>query len=222
MTLMSTRQAADRIGVSVRHVQRMVAGGDLVAIGTDRIDADSVAQWLAQRHGSRPRAWAEPTAWAAVALLEDEPAPWLGQAQRSRLRSALAGVAADELTSRARNRAKVLRFRAHPRAGGHLLRAIVPSGARSGIGGLTAAPNRVDGYVAHSLLRDLVSRYRLEIDPGGDITLRETGMPLDVVEQLADGRRHVLAGLDLAGSTDPRERAAGHRILDRALGRLRG
>src|SRR5687768_7008182 len=92
MPLLTTQQAADRIGVSVRQVQRLVADDGLVAIGPDRIDADSVAQWIAQRQGSRARAWEEPTAWAAVALLEGRPADWLGQAQRSRLRSALAGA----------------------------------------------------------------------------------------------------------------------------------
>ncbi|WP_324273605.1 helix-turn-helix domain-containing protein [Blastococcus brunescens] len=115
MALLTTRQAADRIGVSVRHVQRLVAGGGLVAIGPDRIDADSVAQWMTQRHGSRPRAWEEPTAWAAVALLEGLPSPWLGQSQRSRLRSALADATAVELTARTRNRAEVHRLHAHPR-----------------------------------------------------------------------------------------------------------
>src|SRR5687767_5254018 len=88
MALLTTHQAAERIGVSVRHVQRLVADGSLVAIGPDRVDADSVAQWTAQRQGRRPRAWEEETAWAAVALLEGAQAPWLGQPQRSRLRSA--------------------------------------------------------------------------------------------------------------------------------------
>lgn len=52
----TTQQAADRLGVSVRHVQRLVAGSGLVAVGPDRIDAGSVAQWIAQREGSRLRA----------------------------------------------------------------------------------------------------------------------------------------------------------------------
>ncbi|MCF6508725.1 hypothetical protein E9549_15115 [Blastococcus sp. MG754426] len=219
---MTTEQAADRMGVSVRHVQRLVSGGDLLAIGPDRVDADSVAQWVAQRRGSRVRAWEEPTAWAAVALLEGRPAGWLGQAQRSRLRSALAGSAADELSARTRNRASVHRYRAHPRALGRLTREVVASGAAGGIGGLSAAPDRCDGYVAESVAGGLVRRYRLDADPTGGVTLRVTGMPMDVVEELARGRRQVLAGLDLAASTDPRERSAGHRILDRALGQLRG
>ena len=222
MALMTTQQAADRIGVSLRHVQRLVAGGDLVAIGLDRIDAESVAQWMAQRGGRRLRAWEEPTAWAAVALLEGEPAPWLGQAQRSRLRSALAGTDAVELVSRSRNRAEIHHFHAHPRALGHLARDVVESGAMRGVGGLTEATDRLDGYVARSELRQLAQRYRLGSDPAGNATLRATGMAPDVIAELAEGRRHVLAGLDLAGSTDARERAAGRRIVDRALGVLRG
>src|SRR3712207_7036035 len=52
------------------------------------------------------------------------------------------------------------------------------------------------------------------------VTLRATGMSRDVVAELAQGRRHVLAGLDLAGSTDARERSTGHRLLERAQGQL--
>ena len=222
MVLMTTAQVADRIGVSVRHVQRLVAGGDLTAVGVDRIDADSVGQWLAQRQGNRLRAWEEPTAWAAVALLEGETATWLGQSQRSRLRAALAASNAAELTARARNRAAVHRYHAHPAALGRLERNVVPSGALRGVGGLTAATNRVDGYLADPALQRLVGRYRLETDPGGAAVLRATTMPLDTVADLAGRPRRVLAGLDLAGSTDPRERAAGQQLLDRALDRLRG
>ena len=68
----------------------------------------------------------------------------------------------------------------------------------------------------------MVQRYRLSPEPAGNVTLRTTDMPSEVVTELADGRRHVLAGLDLAGSTDARERSTGHRILDRALEALRG
>ena len=222
MPLMTTQQAADRLGVSVRHVQRLVAGSDLVAIGPDRIDAESVAQWVAQREGSRLRAWAEPTAWAAVALLEGEPAPWLGQAQRSRLKSALVEATPVEVTARSRNRAELHRFHVHPSALSRLARDVIESGATQGVGGLTAARNRLDGYVATAALPRLVQRYRLMPDPGGDVVLRTTAMAPDVIADLAEGRRHVLAALDLAGSTDARERSTGERLLDRALEKLRG
>ncbi|MGY5884944.1 helix-turn-helix domain-containing protein [Modestobacter lacusdianchii] len=222
MALMTTQQAADRLGVSARHVQRLVAGGDLTAIGTDRIDAGSVAHWLAQRAGSRARAWEEPTAWAAVALLEGLPASWLGQAQRSRLRSTLSELDAVGLAARARNRAVVGRFHAHPRALSRLAKQVVGSGATRGVGDLTAADDRLDGYVADTALTGLINHFRLEADPSGGVVLRTTGMSLDVVAELADGRRRVLAGLDLAGSIDARERATGSRLLDRALDSLRG
>lgn len=222
MALMTTQQAADRIGVTVRHVQRLVAGGDLVAIGNDRIDADSIAQWLAQRQASRLRAWQEPTAWAAIALLESAPAPWLGQSQRSRLRAALAATGEAELAARTRNRAAVHRFHAHPKVLDRLAREVIGSGATRGLGGLTPAPGRLDGYVADSPLERLIQRYRLENDPAGPVTLRATSMPTDLVAELARGPNHVVAGLDLAGSTDARERSTGERLLGRALRRLRG
>jgi hypothetical protein len=222
MALLTSHQAADRMGVSVRHVQRLAADGELVVIGPDRIDADSVAQWLAQRNGRHTRAWEEPTAWAAVAVLEGVDARWLGQAQRSRLRSALGAATGTELVARTRNRASVQRYHAHPRALGHLAAEVVASGASEGVAGLSAARDRLDGYVDEAALGRLARRYRLEVDPAGAVTLRATGMPIDVVEELAAGRRHVLAGLDLAGSTDPRERAAGQRLLDRALDAFRG
>ena len=176
MPLLATDQAADRIGVSVRHVQRLIAGGDLVAIGPDRVDADSVAQWLALRQGSRVRAWEEPTAWAAVALLEGHRAPWLGQAQRSRLRAALSATTKTELAARARNRAHVQRFHAHPRALSHLGREVIPSGATEGVGGLSAATARVDGYADDATVARLVKRYHREADPAGSVVLRATAM----------------------------------------------
>jgi hypothetical protein len=67
-----------------------------------------------------------------------------------------------------------------------------------------------------------VQRYRLSSDSAGNVTLRTTGMPPEVITEVARDRRHVLAALDLAGSTDTRERSAGHRILDRGLEALRG
>ncbi|GAB4079939.1 hypothetical protein GCM10028783_08870 [Modestobacter muralis] len=222
MPLMTTQQAADRIGVSARHVQRLVAGGDLVAVGPDRIDAGSVVQWQALRGDGRTRGWEEPTAWAAVALLEGRSAPWLGQAQRSRLRSALVGSTGAELAVRARNRAEVHRFHAHPRALGRLATELVPSGATDGLAGLSAAADRLDGYLDRASLPRLVQRYRLDPDPTGSVVLRATDLPMDEVTSLAHGPRQVLAGLDLAGSTGARERSTGVRLLDRALAQLRG
>src|SRR5690348_3954863 len=139
MPLLTTDQAAERIGVSVRHVQRLIAGGDLLAIGPDRVDADSVAWGIAGRQGSRVRAREEPTAWGAIALLEGLRAPWLGQAQRSRLRSVLLTTTSTDVAARTRNRAEVHRFHAHPRALSHLTRDVVSSGVTRGVGGLSAA-----------------------------------------------------------------------------------
>lgn len=114
------------------------------------------------------------------------------------------------------------RFHAHPRALDRLAAELIGSGATQGVGGLGPVQGRVDGYASPAALRRLVQRYRLQEEPGGTVTVRVTDTPTAVIADLAAGRRRVLAGLDLAGSIDPRERAAGQRILDRALDGLRG
>ncbi|SDP11886.1 hypothetical protein SAMN05660199_03198 [Klenkia soli] len=210
------------MGLSVRQVQRLMTDGALTRIGTDRIEAISVEQWLAQRPTHRVRAWAEPTAWAAVALLEGQKVDWVDQPRRSRLRTALVDATPAEVVARTRDRARVRRYFAHPQAHSWLSGLVVSSGALTATAGLSAASEheRVDGYVSADEVLRLVIRFRMEHDPGGHIVLRETTMPIDLVRSLARGRQQVLAGLDLAGSTDDRERAAGRQLIASAQSRL--
>ena len=206
---MTTQQAADRIGASVRHVQRLVADGGLVAIGNDRIDAESVAQWMAQRAGSRVRAWEEPTAWAAVALLEGEPAPWLGQAQRSRLRSTLADVTAAELAARTRNRAEVHRFHAHPRSLSHLARDVIDPGT-------TGEPRRADDREGPA------RRLRRPARPAPPGAALPTGLrPLGQRRPPGDEHQHGRRGRARPG-TPARAGGAGPRDVHRCPGALGG
>lgn len=224
MALLTTRQAAERMGMSMRQVQRLVADGALTRIGTDRIDAISVEQWLAERLTHRVRAWEEPTAWAAVALLEGERASWIDQSRRSRLRAALVAATPADVVARTRGRARVRRYFAHPQSHSWLGGLVTPSGSLAAAAGLSAASEheRVDGYVSESDILRLVIRFRMEHDPAGRVVLRETTMPMDLVGRLARGQGQVLAGLDLAGSTDDRERSAGHLLIESAQSRLRG
>lgn len=78
-------------------------------------------------------------------------------------------------------------------------------------------PERVDGYLPVSRVADLVDRFRLTPSPEGQVILRATGMAMGVVTELPAGAGQVVAGLDLAGSTDARERAAGRPPLRGAL-----
>lgn len=66
---MTTQQAAEGLGVSVRHMQRLVSAGDIAVIGTDQIDAESVVTWLAQREAAGCAAGRRPRRGGAVDLL---------------------------------------------------------------------------------------------------------------------------------------------------------
>jgi hypothetical protein len=220
VSLMAVSEAAERLRVSTRQVQHLVARGELRQLARGVIDETSVERLLAVRQGSHKRAWSEATAWGAVSLLSGGDAEWMGETQRSRLRSRLRGLSATELVERARQRADVTRYRAHSSAGRHLLGILVYATNVAGRLGL-AETNDVDGYIAAADVASVVRNHGLIRDDEGPVTLRATTMDLGIVRGLAN-RSVVLAGLDLAESLDTRERRAGLDALDRALEAFRG
>jgi hypothetical protein len=213
-------EAAERLGVSTRQVQHLVARGELRSLARGVVDETSVERLLAVRRGSHTRAWAESTAWAAVALLSGREAGWLGESQRSRLRGRLRGLGAEELVERARERASVSRYVAHRSAGKRLRAELIDTSSTAARLGL-AATSAIDGYLAATDLKAVVSRHGLIRDGTGSVTLRATSMDLDVVRDLVNAG-DVLAALDLAESLDVRERRAGTDALARALAEIRG
>ncbi len=218
MGLLTVAEVADRLGVTVRRVQHLAATGVLRSLARGVIDETSVDRYLAGRAGFRWRPWSEPTAWAAADLLSGRDAEWMGDSQRSRLKSRLRTLSAGELAGRARGRAVVWRYTGHPSTAGRLRGQVVePSTAALGL----TATAAVDGYVAADALDALVARHGLVRDDAGPFTLRATGMPLAVVAAVAQAGP-VLAALDLAGSLDVRERRAGGDALTGALERFRG
>ena len=220
MSLLAVAEAAERLGVSTRQVQHLVARGELRSLARGVVDETSVERLLAVRRGSHTRAWAESTAWAAVALLSEREAGWLGESQRSRLRGRLRGMGSDELVDRARGRASVSRYVAHRSAGERLRAELVDTSSATARLGLVAT-NAIDGYLATTDLEVVVSRHGLIRDDTGSVTLRATSMDLDVVRDLISAG-DVLAALDLAESLDVRERRAGTDALHRVLGEFRG
>jgi hypothetical protein len=215
----ATIDAARRLGVTTRQVQYLVARGDLSPVARGLIDRASLERHIAIRQGSRYRAWSEPTAWAAVAMLSDLSAPWLGATQRSRLRNTLRQLTGVELVSRTRSRAQVHRYQGHSRAAERLRHEVVDTSGAAGALGLIEATDRVDGYVAVHELNKLVAHHALVEDADGQYTLRATEMDLATVGALAENAP-VLTALDLAESLYIRERQAGLKFLDDRLKRL--
>lgn len=219
MSLMAMNDAAKHLGVSLRQIQRLAKSGDLRAVGLNRLEVESVLRYERQVAGRRTRAWAEPTAWAAVALLSGVEANWMGQAQQSRLKARLRLAAAEDLVGACRNRATVHRFAAHRAAVERIRSRVIESGTGNALSGLTAnLIDMADGYLGEADLSQVVDRYALSTEGDGDadVILRTTSFDLDVVRSIAAADQ-VLAALDLATSVDTRERSAGLRVLAERL-----
>lgn len=214
----TTEQAAGLLGVSQRRVQQLLYEGALVRIARGLVDATSVERHRAVAPGARTRAWAEHTAWGAIALLSGVHPAWLGPAQASRLRTTLLGMTIPaELVARLRERAFVRTYVGHPTAASRLRDELV---ATSGVGLVETATNRVDGYLASDVLDSMVALLGLRADPGGDLVVRTTRFDLRVVADLAT-HGTVLAAVDAAASLDPRERGVGERAVAEVLARYR-
>jgi hypothetical protein len=220
MSLVAVRDAAERLGVSTRQVQHLVAQGELTALARGVIDSDSIEAFLAERGQRRTRAWLPETAWGSVAILSGLEASWMGASQRSRLKARLRTMSSADLVDRARDRADTFRYAGHSTVAGRLRGAIVGTSAVRPQLGLAEA-NAIDGYVAVDELGNLERRFGLTRDTDGRITLRATAFPIATITRLADAGT-ALTALDLAGSLDVRERVAGLDALTDALEKLRG
>lgn len=218
---MTSSEAARRLGVGMRQVERLLAAGDLTRVGTvgraALIDATSVHR-LGTRGVRRGRPWSAETSSAAVDLLTAGETGRLGSTERSRLISRLRHMSAEDLVRAIWGRASVRRYRASTSFIDRIRQevtltgssAVDADGAIAGQFGLAAAQRlEVDGYVDSATAQQLIARFHLVDDARGNVTLR-------VTDNEQGGRRiasTVIVALDLAESLDSRERAAALALL---------
>lgn len=209
-------EAAAALHVSGRHARRLASMGAITRVARGLIDRDSVDRYLASHQQARTRAWAEHTAWAAIAILAGSDAGWLGASQASRLRGTLRRLEdPSELLARLRDRARVEHFAAH-RAALPRLREIVATTDMTQLGLVDLATgDAVDGYIHSAALPNAVRDLGLQRGDG-NVTLRVSGFDFAQVHELATGS-NVVAALDAASSVDPRTRGAGERVLAEIL-----
>lgn len=223
MDVMTLADAAERLGVTPRQAQRLAATGDLTRAVGMTVTSQSVLSMttLRPQRSHLTRAWSEQTAWAALALLSgrDDLARSIGQAQLSRLRARLRDATPESLAASLRMRASVRRYEAHPSALPRLAPKVTAPSTGDDAGAL--APRdaaNVDGYVTTANLARLVADFALLPALGAPhAVLRATDHPH--VKVIAESGAALL-GADLAGSTDPRERSEGLRLLADALERF--
>lgn len=238
---MTSAEAAILLGISVRQVQRFVESGQIATRGiigrSALLDSESVHR-LATIGSARGRTWNASTVWQTMALLDDRQGLSTGlseskQAQLSHLRNRVRRMEAESLVRMSRKRAKITRWRvseSYTREVGNqvVLTAAAALDSREGEQlarslRLATRPwdGRVDGYVTAEQLSRLERDFFLAADGSGKVTLRVT----DDVETLADLHYPFRAclpvvALDLAESSDVRERSAGLRALSTLMRRV--
>jgi excisionase family DNA binding protein len=218
---MSTAEAARRLGVSRREVQRLARSGDLAAtrtIGDAYVIDPLAANARARTEVERGRPWSPEVAWAALWLISGLEATWLDYYQRRRLDHRLANIAVDRLLAATRRRAKVARYRGARTAVRELRQSLILSGVSASNSLRTdLAPDDsvVDGYADERRANALVRHLGLALDAEGPIVVRTTDVP-DVLQREGVMPAGVVAA-DLAGSNDARERSAGRRALEAML-----
>jgi excisionase family DNA binding protein len=228
---LTTRTAAERLGVNQSRVRALVASGGLVArrMGSQwLVDADSVDRQaaLTTAHASS-RAMAARVAWASGDLADGGRAEWLTASERSRLRKRFASASRPEIVQRwlADRCDGTVRFR----VGTAELAALLaePDVVRTGISAASAYGcglgdgGHADVYVARDIASRLVGDYFLVEGKTGNLTLRRMSENFHLVtaRTMNDHRvaPRLVVGVDLADDTDARTRTAGHELLETVL-----
>lgn len=218
---MTTAEAAQRLRVSQRQIQRLIHTGEVSARRTagDSWVLDALAvNSLARSRPSRGRPWSAEAAWGALWMISGLEARWLDDRTRSRLSSRLRTTDAEEVVHACRRRAEVRRCRVSDSFLDELREELTLTGASAAEQfGLAGELSRVEGYCDETAWDAIRSRFRLVDDSGGNATVRVTTF----VEVLEGGRAAMpaaVAAADLAESYEVRERAAGLRALEALLG----
>lgn len=218
---MTTAEAAERLHVSQRQVQRLIGAGEVPARRTagDAWVLDALAvNALARSRPARGRPWSTATAWGALWMVSGLDATWVDDRTRSRLSSRLGVMGAEDLVHACRRRSEVRRCRVSESFLDELRADLALSGASAAeLFGLTGERSRVEGYCDDAVWASVRSRFRLVDDPRGNATVRVT----TVSDVLRGGRATMpsaVVAVDLAESYEPRERAAGLRALEELLG----
>lgn len=215
---LTVAQVADRLGVSVSRVNKLVHSGDLRSdqLGAITVISEAdVERRLSLRPGDGRRLTA-PNAWGVLAMASGERASWLSPDTRYRLRRLLEKHGLPALRARLVERGTTHGFRAHP----SLLRAIRDDDTLMLTGATAAAELRlgllagdaVDAYVDERALAGIVAHHRLQESQDPNVVLRSVSSfvpswpPSRVAPKAA-------VALDLLEDEDPRSRQIGKKLL---------
>lgn len=223
-TTMTTREAAERLGITQQSVRQLINNGQLTVeatAGRAMLVSRSSVERLAAAGTRRGRPWTAKVAWAALALLSGRNPTWISSSEKSRLKSRLNAMDADTVRILARNKDKTLRFRISPDGITILIDHLIVSGAAAmqdqdtaETFGMSGGGGIAEGYVMAGDARALADALGMVEDPEGNAIIHE----VDFRDPFEEGKAPVAAiAVDLMDSLATRERSAGRRVIDGLL-----
>lgn len=217
---MTTAEAAGRMHVSQRQIQRLIRAGEVPARRTagDAWVLDALAvNSLARSRPSRGRPWSTEVAWGALWMLSGLEPAWVDARTRSRLSSRLEGMDAADVVHACRRRADVVRCRVSKSFLDDLNGTLVQSGTSAAEQfGLAGDSTRVEGYCGVDAWPGVRSTFHVAEDARGNATIRVTAFT-DVLAGPGASMPKAVVAVDLAESYEARERNAGLRALEELL-----
>lgn len=154
-------------------------------------------------------------------MLSGQNPTWITASEKSRLKGRLRSIDANTVCILARNKDRILRYRATPDTVVTLSDYLIASGTTAmrdetiaETFGMTGGSGIAVGYVMAGDAKALADSFGLVEDANGNAIIHEVKME----EPFAGGRAPVAAvAVDLTGSLATRERSAGQRVIEEML-----
>lgn len=218
--LLKTSEAAQRLGLSSRHVRRLIAEGRLREVARGVLVEADVNHLRAATSGRRRRGWDAVTAWAAIDLVTGGTGDLVGPTQRSRLRGKIRQLTAQDFVSAAAGRVRTLRFDTRLPELSDAIGWVVPLQPHPQP--QPRQPSLLDAYAAPSHLERLIDRLQLmpDLHGYGRVTLRLTAADYGLLRVLT-GRGSFLAAVDHASDPEPAMQADALRKVATGLAAYR-
>lgn len=232
MSLVTVREAAERLGVNASRVRAMIAAGQLVGqrVGSQwTLDLDSLERReRLHQTGARQRPLSTRSAWGAAALLDDHSAGWLSASERTRLRSRLRNASVEDTGTFVRWMAArhcvVRRYQVAQKELGEVLReeGVVASGVtaaaalRLGLG--SAGQVEGEAYCREATHLRLVHDYLLVASGQGNLLVHEVAdQNVKIAGSSSRTAWRLVVAVDLLERADAGSRATGADLLREVL-----
>lgn len=213
MSELTAQDAARRLSVSSREVNRLIHNGSLRGrkLGTSTsawlIDSRSISEYTRIKKASG-RSWGEETSWALLNVLSGVEQQ-LHPVTKTRIAERIRQSTAEEIVRKTASRVVARRFLAEDKVATARDLILTGESAASKVSAeLVGRSSTVEGYVRGQDLAGFIQRHLLIEDTDGDVIIYDTDY--EVGDQLAEA----VVAVDLARSLNTRAQAAALQSLE--------